>query len=180
MRRRIRDRFRAWLNNSALSHSARTALAAMASWLVAQFLALPEAYWAPITTLVVMQSALGTSLPVAGRQFAGAALGAGVSPALAVTPGPRVFVLGVGIFLLGLLCAALGRVHAGLRSQLDRTAYRYAGSTLAIILLISRPEPLWAIAVHRFLEVSTGIAVALVMAILWPERPPNTGARPLG
>ena len=150
----------------------------MASWLVARLLALPEAYWAPIITLVVMHSVLGTSLPIAGRQFAGAALGAGLGPFLALSPGPRVLVLGVGIFLLGLVCPALGRIHASLRSQLDRTAYRYAGTTLAIILLIPRPYPAWVIAVHRFLEVSTGIAVALGMTVLWPERPTNAGGGP--
>jgi uncharacterized membrane protein YccC len=178
MRRRIWTRLRAWLNNPVLTDSARTALAAMASLLAARLFALPEAYWAPITTLVVMQSALGTSLPIAGRQFAGAALGAGLSPVLAISTGPRALVLGVGIFLLGLLCAALGRIHARLRSQLDRTAYRYAGTTLAIIILIQHPEPISVIAVHRFLEVSTGIAVALVMTVVWPERPANTSGRP--
>jgi uncharacterized membrane protein YccC len=49
-----------WLNNSVLTYSARTALAAKASLLVARLFALPEAYWAPITTLVAMQSSLDT------------------------------------------------------------------------------------------------------------------------
>ena len=149
----------------------------MASLLVARLFALPEVYWAPITTLAVMQSALGTSLPIAGRQFAGAALGAGLGPMLALSPGPRVLVFGVGIFVLGLLCFALGLIHSRLRSQLDRTAYRYAGTTLAIILLVPHSESLWVMAVHRFFEVSTGIAVALVMTVLWSERPESTGGR---
>jgi len=37
-------------------------------------------------------------------------------------------------------------------------------------LLVRRVEPGWQVAFHRFAEVSTGIAVALVMTVAWPER----------
>jgi uncharacterized membrane protein YccC len=62
---------------------------------------------------------------------------------------------------LGLFCAGL---------RMDRSAYRFGGVTLAIVLLVQRGEPAWQIAFHRFAEVSTGIAVALVMTVVWPER----------
>jgi uncharacterized membrane protein YccC len=39
-----------------LLHSARTALATVASLLVARLFRLPEAYWAPITTIVILLS----------------------------------------------------------------------------------------------------------------------------
>jgi hypothetical protein len=42
--------------------------------------------------------------------------------------------------------------------------------TLAVVLLIPRANPTWQIAVHRFAEVSVGIAVALILAVVWPER----------
>ena len=42
-----------------LVHSARTAMAAVASLLVARLFGLPATYWAPITTLVITQSSLG-------------------------------------------------------------------------------------------------------------------------
>lgn len=38
-----------------LVHSTRTALVAVASFLVARLFRLPEAYWAPITSVVVTQ-----------------------------------------------------------------------------------------------------------------------------
>jgi hypothetical protein len=44
------------------------------------------------------------------------------------------------------------------------------GVTLAIVPLVPRTGPPWQIAFHRFAEVSTGIGVALVFAIVWPER----------
>jgi uncharacterized membrane protein YccC len=52
---------------------------------------------------------------------------------------------------------------------MDRSAYRFGGITLAIVLLVRRVEPAWQVAFHRFAEVSTGIAVALVMTVVWPE-----------
>jgi uncharacterized membrane protein YccC len=52
----------------------------------------------------------------------------------------------------------------------DHSAYRFGGVALAIVLLIPRTGPPWRIAFHRFAEVSIGIAVALVMTVVWPER----------
>jgi uncharacterized membrane protein YccC len=53
--------------------------------------------------------------------------------------------------------------------RLEKTAYRYASITLAIIVLIPRSAPAWMIALHRFLEVSVGIMVALAVVAVWPE-----------
>jgi uncharacterized membrane protein YccC len=42
--------------------------------------------------------------------------------------------------------------------------------TLAIVMLVPRLATPWAGAVHRFFEVSLGIAIALVVTAVWPER----------
>jgi uncharacterized membrane protein YccC len=55
-------------------------------------------------------------------------------------------------------------------AHLDRSAYRFGGVSLAIVLLIPRTAPAWIIAFHRFAEVSIGIAVALLLATVWPEK----------
>ena len=57
---------------------------------------------------------------------------------------------------------------------MERTAYRYAGVTLAIIVLIPRPNAAWIIALHRFFEVSVGILVALAVVAVWPEHQPES------
>jgi uncharacterized membrane protein YgaE (UPF0421/DUF939 family) len=49
------------------------------------------------------------------------------------------------------------------------TAYRFAAITLSIVLLIAHTRPPWIVALHRFVEVSLGIAVALLVTVLWPE-----------
>jgi uncharacterized membrane protein YccC len=144
-----------------LLHSARTAVAVVASILAAQFSRLPETHWAPITTLVITQSSLGMALSVSGERFMGTVLGATVGAIVASRFGPSSLVFGVSIFILGLLSAIL---HS------DRNAYRFAGVTLAIVLLVPRTGSAWRVALHRFAEVCIGIGVALVLTVLWPER----------
>lgn len=155
---RIRARGRDW---PILVHSTRTAVAAVVSVLVARLFRLPEAYWAPVTTLVITQSSLGAALTVSRLRFAGTALGAAIAALVATYFEPRLLVFGGCVFFLGFLCAF---------AHLDRSAYRFGGVTLAIILLIPRTSPAWIIAIHRFAEVSIGIGVALLLAILWPEQ----------
>ena len=49
-------------NLPSVVHSIRTAIAATLSLAVARLFGLPEAYWAAITTLVVMQSTLSATV----------------------------------------------------------------------------------------------------------------------
>ena len=142
-------------------HSVRTAAAAVVSLLGARLFRLPQSYWAPITTLVIVQSSLGAALVVSWQRFLGTLLGAVVGAIVASFPGSQTLVFGACVFLLGMLCAWIG---------VDRPAYRFGSITLAIVLLIPRTEPAWHIAFHRFAEVSVGIAVALLFAWIWPEK----------
>jgi uncharacterized membrane protein YgaE (UPF0421/DUF939 family) len=75
-------------------------------------------------------------------------------------------------FAVGVLCSGL----VCWRLDLDRTAYRFAGITVAIIVLVERHISAWVIAEHRFVEVSLGIAVALVLTAVWPEPLPDEAA----
>src|ERR1700684_106075 len=95
------------LDKPALEHAARTTMAAVASLLVARVCRLPEAYWAVITTLVVMQSTVGAAFLISTRRLAGTALGAALGAMLATYFGPNVLAFGAGLFLLGPICAAL-------------------------------------------------------------------------
>ena len=149
-------------------HAARTAAAAAISLEVANLLKLPEPYWATITTLIVMQSTLGAALAVSEHRFAGTALGAGIGASIATYFSPSLVWFAIGVFLLGIICSAIG---------LDKAAYRFAGITLAIVLLVSRAKPGWVIAVHRFVEVSMGILVGLIFTALGPgeETAPSGG-----
>jgi uncharacterized membrane protein YccC len=73
----------------------------------------------------------------------------------------RLLIFGFSVFFLGLLCAVV---------RSDRSAFRFGGVTLALVLLVPRTGPAWGVAFHRFAEVSIGIAVALILSVLLPER----------
>jgi uncharacterized membrane protein YgaE (UPF0421/DUF939 family) len=149
-----------WTHWPVVVHCVRTAVAAMASVLAARLFRLPEAYWAPVTTIVITQSSLGAALSVSWQRFVGTALGALVGAIAASQFGPHVLAFGTCVFILGILCAMAGS---------DRSAFRFGGITVAIVLLVPRVNPPWQVAFHRFAEVSIGIGVALLFSLLWPE-----------
>jgi len=149
-----------------LVHSLRTAVACVVSLLVARLFRLPEAYWAPITTVVITQSSLGAALTVSWDRFLGTVQGVVVGAAMATYFGPNAVAFGIGVFVLGLI---------RLVTHSDLTGYRFGGVALAIVLLVPRTGPPWQIAFHRFVEVSIGIGVALVLSVVWPERESQSG-----
>ena len=75
--------------------------------------------------------------------------------------GSSLVAFAISIFLLGLLSFAF---------RLRKTAFRYAGVTLAIVVLVLRTSPPFTVAWHRFIEVALGILVGLAVVALWPER----------
>jgi uncharacterized membrane protein YgaE (UPF0421/DUF939 family) len=145
------------LSREVLLNSARTAVAAVLSLLIARtFLKLPEFYWAPISTIVILLSTINP-LALAWQRFAGTALGAALGAFIVTFFGSNWMVYGVGILICGIFSALL-RVSS---------AYRFAAITLSIVLLIAHQRPPWIVATHRFVEVSLGIAVALLVTTVW-------------
>jgi uncharacterized membrane protein YgaE (UPF0421/DUF939 family) len=120
-----------------------------------------------------MQSTLGVALKVSEQRFAGTALGAASAALLATYFGSNTIVYGLGVFAIGLICAALRLGEA----------YRLGSVTLAIVMLVPHTKPAWIVAGHRFVEVSVGIAVGLALTALWPHddaatRPAPPGSHP--
>jgi uncharacterized membrane protein YccC len=156
----LRDLIVAKDNPLTWEHAARTAVAAVVSLLVARLFGLAEAHWAAISTLVVMQSSLGAALPISAQRFAGTAVGALVGAVAGTYYPGNALVFGGCVLGLGILFAPF---------RLQRAAYRYASITLAIVMLIpARSESM--VALHRFFEVSVGIAIGLAASAAWPER----------
>jgi len=157
-----------WPERKELLNAVRTMIAATASLLIGHLLKLPESYWTVIATMIVMQSTVGAAWAISKDRFVGTALGAAAGALLATYVGRDTFmfmaaVFGAGVLLLGIICAFL---------HVERGAYRYAGITLVIVMLVARTQPPWIIAIHRFIEISTGIAVGLVLTAAWPESRP--------
>jgi hypothetical protein len=105
---------------------------------------------------VIAGASLGGFLATFVGTLVGAALGAIVASYFA----PNAVVFGVCMFGQGLLCAAVGT---------DRSAYRFGGVTLAMVLLLPHVRSPWIAAFHRSAEVSIGIGVALIFSVVWPE-----------
>src|SRR5215472_7254997 len=147
-------------NLPSVGHAVRTAVAATLSVLLARLVGLPEAYWAVIATLVVMQSPLSSTVPLAVQRIVASALGALLGIIESTYFGANLVAFALTVFVLGLLSMAF---------RLERVGYSYAGMTLAIIVLIPRAEAPWIAAVHRFAEVSLGILVARAVVAVWRE-----------
>jgi uncharacterized membrane protein YgaE (UPF0421/DUF939 family) len=145
------------VNRDSFLDSLRTAIAAVAAMLLAMLLKMPEYYWAPISAIVIIQSTIPARI-LSWQRFVGTAMGAVLGAALATFFHPTALVYGVGILLCGIWAWAFDVGGAA----------RFAGITLSIILLVPHAQGAWITAWHRFLQVSVGIAVGLVVTILWP------------
>src|SRR5438093_6558774 len=150
-------------NLPSIIHAIRAAVAATAAVIVARLAQMPAAYWAAIATLVVMQSTLGATLTLSVERIVATAVGASVGALESNYFGANLAAFMLAIFFIGVLSFGF---------RLERTAYRYASITLTIIVLIPRADPAWIGALHRFIEVSVGIIVALLLVALCPTTSP--------
>lgn len=147
-------------HGNALVYPAKTTLAAVLALLMARLLGLPEAYWAAISALIVVQADFQKSLATSWQRLAGTALGATIGAIIASNLNRDLAVYGFGVLAVGASSSIL---------RLERPGNRFAAVAFTIVVLIARPEPPWRIAFHRFLEVSAGIIAGLALSALWPE-----------
>ena len=120
---------------------------------------LPESYWAPITTLVITQSSFGSTLAVSWQRFIATAHGAVVGGFVATYFGPDMLV-----FVQASLCWGYPAQHSEpIVARIDSAESRWRS------LLLPRVGSGGLVAFQRFAEVSIGIAVRLVMTVVWPE-----------
>lgn len=123
---------------------------------LAQWLALPQGYWAVMSSIIVMQSNVQETISASFNRLIGTAIGAIIGGIFLDLYGVHVWVFGVAVMIVVLICIFLNL----------KQSYRLAGVTVAIILLVSHVESPWMTAFHRFLEVSLGVVVALLISLL--------------
>jgi uncharacterized membrane protein YccC len=121
-------------NLPSILHTVRTAVAATASVIVARLVQMPEAYWAAIATLVIMQGTLGATLTLSVDRIVATAVGASIGALEINYFGANLLAFALAIILIGLLSIAF---------RLEKIAYHYASITLSIIVLIPRSAPAW-------------------------------------
>lgn len=139
----------------------KTGIAGVISLLLARVFGLHEGYWAVISAVIVMQSSIGAAINAAWSRMAGTAIGAFMGALFAALGGVNAPSFGLAVSITVLICAFLGLLDS----------YRLASATVAIVMLFGRPDVSWIVALHRFLEVSLGVVVALLVTVfIWPSR----------
>ena len=161
---RLDQQIRDWViardNPPSIAQVTLTAIASVASYLFARLFGLPEAYWAPMSTLIVMKLTLDAAFPIAVQYVAGTTLGAAVGAVTDYYFHTSVWAFAGAIVFVGWLCVAL---------RIQRSAFRYASVTLAIVLLVPRPTSAPIVALHRFFEVTIGLIVGLGLFAVWQK-----------
>lgn len=138
----------------------KTGVAALFTDIGAHLLGLSSPAWAVVSAVIVMQANLGSSLNASGQRLVGTAVGAAIGALLSSLAPQNAVVLGLGMTITILTCAAL-RVYE---------SFRIATVTLAIVVLTGTGSP-WLFGAERFLDVTLGISVALAVTVgLWPSR----------
>ncbi|HET6468832.1 MAG TPA: FUSC family protein [Geminicoccaceae bacterium] len=148
---------------TAARFAARLTLAAVLTQLVASGLDLPQAFWAVVTALVVVQGSLGGTIGAGvDRMIAtlvGAVAGSVVAVARVALATPETLALAVAIVPLAMAAAI-------------RPSFRMAPITATIILIGSPPglPPLEA-ALHRVGEIALGSFIGITVSLLvFPAR----------
>ena len=139
----------------ALQEAALTAAAAWISYSTSSLIGLQEGYWAAISSIIVTQSEFKLAEISGLARFVGTAIGALIALPCALYWQSRTSIFALAVALSVFICQRIKVTGAA----------RLAGVTVAVIMLIPRAEPIWRIALFRFLEVSWGIAVALALAM---------------
>jgi len=162
--RDISAQLRRWViaqnNPPSIAYVVLSALAAVLSYVIACLFGLPEAYWAPMSTLIVMKLTLDAAFPIAVQYVVGTAVGAAFGAMTDIYFHTSIWAFGATIVLVGLLCVVL---------RIERSAFRYASITLVIVMLVPRSSSGGLVALHRFFEVSIGITIGLVLFALWQK-----------
>lgn len=136
-------------------HALRTGIAAAAAYGLAEWIGIPESYWAAISAIIVMQSSLGAAWSTSKQRLLGTLLGVALGACLVSALGtPHVLFYGLVMVLLGWLCSLL---------RMELIGYRFAGVTFTIVVLVADPQQVWWVGLYRFLEVSLGITTSLLV-----------------
>lgn len=144
-----------------LLQGTKTGLAAALSCGLASSLHLHEFYWSGISSVIVLQSNVGSTVTASRDRFIGTAIGASLG-FLGSLIGPQPFLMyGITILIGILLCGALNL----------KTSSRLTGVTITIVMMVQRNGSHWIIALDRFFEVVLGIVVAIIVSVLvFPTR----------
>lgn len=149
--------------SSHVRHGLKVGLASVLAYVVSDWAGMPFAYWAVITTVIVMQMHVADSIAMSLYRFTGTAIGAGMSILMILAFPPTPGWTLAAIFLGTGTCAYLTRYNA---------RYRMAAITLAITFLTSLgADHRIEFTLYRVAEIVIGVLCAFVVSVaIWPNR----------
>jgi uncharacterized membrane protein YccC len=141
-------------------HGIKTAIAAGICLALVRVFRFSQGYWACVATIVVMQSETAATLTASQERLVGTAFGALLGWGAASLWHGHLIVYALVVLICMVVPEVIGLQSAG----------RLAGVTASIVLLVPNTVPHWRVARDRFLEVSFGILVTLVVSqTLWRD-----------
>ncbi|MBY0298914.1 MAG: FUSC family protein, partial [Methylobacterium sp.] len=160
------QRLRAWLQirltarRAILTQGARMTVASLATYVLAEALGLPQAFWAVVSALIVTQGSLGGSLKAAFDRFLGSVLGAVYGGAVALALPHQGSVASAVALVVAVAPLAVAAAHSA--------GFRVAPITAVIVLLSTTGATLGPLvfALDRILEVGLGCAIGLAASLL--------------
>ena len=182
-----------WLRRRLeIRHGLRMAAAGLASYTVAEWLQLPQAYWAVFTAVLVVQTSVGGSWKASVDRLLGTLLGAvcgaavaslvphgdpfttGAALALsllplsllaALNPAYRVAPITAIILLLGTAGATQGPVRAAMLRTLEVALGGICGMTISLYLFPARAHMLLGESADKVLQQLAGLFDELISAV---------------
>jgi hypothetical protein len=148
------------MRSSAFRHALRIAIAVALATALSRATGQPNAYWLPITVLLVLQPAFGDTMTRGLGMMAGTIVGAIVATLIASLLRPEDWSLAALIALIAWLCFTTFRASYAIFAACI-TAY-----VVFLVSFFGLPEPVAA--VYRVLAIVIGGSLALAAYALWP------------
>jgi len=154
------SRFFTYEKRAMLLLACKTALAAVICYWLATLAGLRDGYWGSITTIIVMQSNVGSTVTASRDRLIGTLIGAAFGAVFSL------FSEGLWTYVAAVVAAMVTCSLLGLKNS-----SRLAGVTVTILMLVHRTGSNWILPLHRVLEVLLGIVVALLIStFVFPTR----------
>jgi uncharacterized membrane protein YccC len=157
--------FRKGLNNDRIIHGLKTAIALLIGMLVVHLFNLPvQGRWVLISILIVMcaQSRVGAIMGKSYMRFLGTLIGACIAALTLCLAYPSV----IGVTLMLCLTTALFSYVADSPNYLSEAG---PVGAITVVIILTTPNPSYATALTRFVEISLGILIALLVSrFVWP------------
>jgi len=134
-----------------------TSVTAVSCLYITEWFKLPQGIWAVMSSIVVMQADAKATISASWMRIVGTLAGALVGGSFLALWGYHIWVFGAGVALVVMICALLKLLES----------YRIAAVTVAVVMLTGGSDSSWSTAFYRFLEVSFGILVALLISALF-------------